>query len=106
LLIAETKYSPEEVPSDAGDEAEPETARTKADILHYLTESFIHLGKAIAAIDSKNSAVKTSPISPLQGTAPTRLSLTVEALIHAFDHYGQMVEYLRMNGIVPPASRS
>jgi len=21
------------------------------------------------------------------------------------DHYGQMVEYLRMNGIVPPASR-
>ena len=24
---------------------------------------------------------------------------------HAFDHYGQMVEYLRMNGIVPPASR-
>jgi hypothetical protein len=25
---------------------------------------------------------------------------------HAFDHYGQMVEYLRMNGIIPPASRS
>jgi hypothetical protein len=24
---------------------------------------------------------------------------------HAFDHYGQMVEYLRMNGIIPPASR-
>jgi len=24
---------------------------------------------------------------------------------HAFDHYGQMVEYLRMNGVVPPASR-
>jgi hypothetical protein len=24
---------------------------------------------------------------------------------HGFDHYGQMVEYLRMNGIVPPASR-
>jgi len=25
---------------------------------------------------------------------------------HAYDHYGQMVEYLRMNGIVPPASRA
>jgi hypothetical protein len=25
--------------------------------------------------------------------------------VHAFDHYGQMVEYLRMNGVVPPASR-
>jgi uncharacterized damage-inducible protein DinB len=96
----------EEVPSGAGDEAGPETVRSKTDILQYLKESFAHLGEAIAAIDSKNSAVKTSPISPLQGTAPTRLSLAVEALIHAFDHYGQMVEYLRMNGIVPPASRS
>jgi hypothetical protein len=33
------------------------------------------------------------------------LALTAEALIHAFNHYGQLVEYLRMNGIVPPASR-
>ena len=28
-----------------------------------------------------------------------------EALIHAYDHYGRTVEYLRMNGVVPPASR-
>ena len=41
----------------------------------------------------------------LKGTQATRLGLTVEALIHAFNHYGQMVEYLRMNGVVPPASR-
>jgi len=27
------------------------------------------------------------------------------ALWHASDHYGQLVEYARMNGIVPPASR-
>jgi uncharacterized damage-inducible protein DinB len=26
-------------------------------------------------------------------------------LWHTMDHYGQMVIYLRMNGIVPPASR-
>jgi uncharacterized damage-inducible protein DinB len=35
----------------------------------------------------------------------TRLHLATFAVAHAFDHYGQMVEYLRMNGIVPPASR-
>jgi hypothetical protein len=35
----------------------------------------------------------------------TRLGLAVEVLLHTFDHYGQLVEYLRMNGIVPPASR-
>lgn len=96
----------EEPPADAGDEAGPETVRTKAEILDYLKASFARLGKAIDAIDDKNATVKTSPISPLQGTTPTRLGLTVEALIHAFDHYGQMVEYLRMNGVVPPASRA
>ena len=36
----------------------------------------------------------------------TRLRLATFAVAHAFDHYGQMVEYLRMNGIVPPASRA
>ena len=95
----------EETPADAGDEAGPEAVRTKAEILDYINSSFAHLGKAIDAIGDKNTAVKPSPISPLPATAATRLALTVEALIHAFDHYGQMVEYLRMNGVVPPASR-
>ena len=38
-----------------------------------------------------------------QNKAP-RLYLATFAVTHANDHYGQMVEYLRMNGIVPPAS--
>jgi uncharacterized damage-inducible protein DinB len=29
----------------------------------------------------------------------------VDVVAHSSNHYGQMVEYLRMNGIVPPASR-
>jgi len=95
----------EEPPTGAGDEMGPETVRTKAEILDYLSGSFAHLGKAIDAIGDKSATVKSSPISPLKGTETTRLALTVEAMIHAFDHYGQMVEYLRMNGVVPPASR-
>ena len=95
----------EEPPADAGDEQGPETVRTKAELLDYLKGSFAHLGKAIDAVGDQNIAIKSSPISPLSATAATRLGLTVEALIHAFDHYGQMVEYLRMNGVVPPASR-
>jgi hypothetical protein len=35
----------------------------------------------------------------------TRLVLLIDALLHSSNHYGQMVEYLRMNRIVPPASR-
>jgi uncharacterized damage-inducible protein DinB len=95
----------EEPPADAGDENGPETVRTKAEILDYLNSSFAHLGRAIDAIGEPNASVKASPISPLPASKTTRLALTVEALIHAFDHYGQMVEYLRMNGVVPPASR-
>lgn len=95
----------EEPPVDAGDEQGPETVRTKAEILDYLNASFAHLAKAIDAIGDQNATVKPSPISPLKGPQTTRLALTVESLIHAFNHYGQMVEYLRMNGIVPPASR-
>ena len=95
----------EEPPAGAGDELGPENVRTKAEILDYLNGSFEHLARAIDAIDEKNATVKSSPISPLKGAETTRLALTVEAMIHAFDHYGQMVEYLRMNGVVPPASR-
>jgi uncharacterized damage-inducible protein DinB len=92
-------------PPDAGDEAGPETVRTKDEVLRYLRGSFTALGNAIAAIDDHTIAVRSSPISPLQGGSATRLALIVEALIHSFDHYGQMVVYLRLNGVVPPASR-
>ena len=92
-------------PADAGDEAGPDTVRTKDEVLGYLRGSFLALGNAIAAIGDRGLAVRSSPISPLQGASATRLALVVEALIHSFDHYGQMVVYLRMNGVVPPASR-
>jgi hypothetical protein len=95
----------EEAPADAGDEVGPETVRTKAEIIEYLKDSFAHLDKAVAAIGDARVPVRSSPISPLRATQVTRIALIVEALVHSFDHYGQMVEYLRMNGVVPPASR-
>ncbi len=95
----------EEPPADAGDELGPEAVRTKDEILRYLKGSFAYLDKAIEAIGQKNTPVKSSPISPLKSAQATRLALVVESILHAFDHYGQMVEYLRMNGVVPPASR-
>ena len=95
----------EQPPVDAGDELGPETVRTKPEILDYLKSSFAHLAEAIDAIGDTSKALKPSPISPLPATVATCLSLTAEALIHAFDHYGQMVEYLHMNGVVPPRSR-
>ncbi|HEX6503062.1 MAG TPA: DinB family protein [Terriglobales bacterium] len=95
----------EEAPADAGDETGPESVRTKAEILTYLKGSFVHLDKAIEAIGETNVPVNASPISPLKRGEVTRSALIAESWLHAYDHYGQMVEYLRMNGVVPPGSR-
>lgn len=92
-------------PPDAGDELGPESVRTKDEILAYLKGSFARLNEAIEAIGQADTPVKASPISPLKRDEVTRSGLIVESLAHAYDHYGQMVEYLRMNGVVPPASR-
>ena len=95
----------EQPPADAGDELGPETVRTKAEILNYLDGSFAQLYRATEAIGQMIPSVNASPISPLKQGEITRSALIVESLMHAYDHYGQMVEYLRMNGVVPPASR-
>lgn len=95
----------EEPPADAGDELGPETVRTKPEILAYLKDSFAHLARAVEAIGQPNTTANPSPISPLKRGEVTRSALIVESLFHAADHYGQIVEYLRMNGVVPPASR-
>lgn len=92
-------------PSDAGDEEGPDSVVTKQQHITYLEGSFDALERAIDAIGNRRVPVHSSPISPFQGATATRLSLIAESLIHSYDHYGQMVEYLRMNGVVPPASR-
>ena len=89
----------------AGDELGPDSVVTKAQHVAYLAGSFDALDKAIDAIGDRRVPVVSSPISPFQAGTATRLALIAESLMHAADHYGQIVEYLRMNGIVPPASR-
>ncbi len=92
-------------PDDAGDEEGPDSVVTKQQHIAYLKGSFDALEKAIDVIGDRRVPVRSSPISPFQGGTATRLSLITESLMHSYDHYGQMVEYLRMNGVVPPASR-
>ncbi len=93
----------EKPPVDIGDESGPASVTTKADILKYLSDSFAYVHKAIQTINDKN-LVQTVK-SPFGEGKVTRLGLATSVAWHGFDHYGQMVEYLRMNGIVPPASR-
>lgn len=93
----------EKPPADIGDEAGPSSVKTKAEILAYLKESFVYVHKAIQTVNEKN-LVETVR-SPFGEGRVSRLGLATSVAAHGFDHYGQMVEYLRMNGIVPPASR-
>lgn len=80
----------------------PDNIRTKDQILSYLKDSFALGHKALAALTVENAVVPLarSPIPFMK----TRLDLAIFSLAHAADHYGQMIEYLRMNGIPPPAS--
>jgi uncharacterized damage-inducible protein DinB len=93
----------EKVPVDVGDESGPASVKTKAEILTYLKDSFVYVHKAIATVNDKNLVEPLK--SPFGEGSVTRLGLATSVTAHGFDHYGQMVEYLRMNGIVPPASR-
>jgi hypothetical protein len=81
----------------------PDTLRTKAQIVQYLKDSFSLGHKALATITTEN-ALSPVPHPPIP-SMNTRLALATFVLGHTNDHYGQMVEYLRMNGIVPPASQ-
>ncbi len=93
----------EKVPADVGGENGPASLKTKSEIMDYLKASWAYVHKAVQTIDEKNLV---QPIkSPFGEGKVTRLSLATAACSHAYDHYGQMVEYLRMNGIIPPASR-
>lgn len=81
----------------------PANIKSKADIMKFLNDSFVYAHKAMNSITEANVL---EPIKAPSGpNTTTRLGLAVGLIKHPLDHYGQMVEYLRMNGIVPPASR-
>jgi hypothetical protein len=81
-----------------------EHLQTKEQIVQYLKDSFTMGHKAMAALNDSNALTPLDkPPIPIP-SLNTRLALATFSLSHASDHYGQMVEYLRMNGIVPPAS--
>jgi uncharacterized damage-inducible protein DinB len=90
----------DKLPDNLKDGNGPEDVKTKAEILKFLRNSFA-LGHKAAATLTPENMLQTPGHSK-----STRLRLATFGVAHAFNHYGQMVEYLRMNGIVPPASRT
>ena len=90
-------------PIESKEDNGPSSLKTKAEIIKYLKDSFALGHKAAHSITAENAAAQVP--SPFGQGQTTKLFCATFAVAHAFDHYGQMVEYLRMNGIIPPASR-
>ncbi len=90
-------------PIESKEDNGPSELKTKAEIVKYLKDSFALGHKAAKSITAENAAALVPSLFG-QGQT-TKLFCATFAVAHGFDHYGQMVEYLRMNGIIPPASR-
>jgi hypothetical protein len=70
----------------------------KDQIVAALQGSFDFVHKSIATLTTANA------FESVRGPM-TRATMAAYVAVHANDEYGQMVEYLRMNGMVPPASQ-
>ncbi len=79
----------------------PATIRTKEQVLEYLAGAIAYSRKAIASLDERN---QFDPLRTYFGSQP-RVEVAAGLIYHSYNHYGQMVVYARMNGVVPPASR-
>ncbi len=87
---------------DMDNESGPDGIRTKPQVVEYLKGSFEALHKSVGTIGQANVV---EPVRSPSAWQKTRLSFALDAVAHSFDHYGQLVEYLRMNGIIPPDSQ-
>ena len=80
--------------------------RTKPEIVSYVRTAFAYMRRAATAIDDGNAMVPKGESVPYGPANDSRLRVAIALIGHTNDHYGQLVEYLRMNGIIPPASRT
>ena len=74
-----------------------EKLTSKAEIIQAFKDSLTQAHTFLDGTTAQNAFVMTAN--------GTRGGMAAFGIAHMMDHYGQLVVYLRMNGIVPPASR-
>ena len=67
-------------------------------MIKFLRDSFIYLHRSVGTMNEQNLMEQ---IDYPGGGRVARLSVVTAAISHPWDIYGQMIEYLRMNGIDP-----
>ncbi len=83
------------------DHAKLEALKNKDELVQALKDSYAYAQKSIDTMTPQNAFME---VGSGEGKM-SRAGLAAFSMAHSMDHYGQMVEYLRMNGIIPPASR-
>ncbi|HTM04151.1 MAG TPA: DinB family protein [Vicinamibacterales bacterium] len=78
----------------------PDAVRGKDAIVAYLESSMAYARRAMISLTERNAL---DPLKTCFGMQP-RVQVAAGIVYHSYDHYGQMVVYARMNGVVPPAS--
>jgi uncharacterized damage-inducible protein DinB len=89
-------------PPEGCDKRGASNAKSKKELLIYLRDSYAAIRNSLAALTPQN---QFDPIEGPYAGPNTRLGIAAAVLWHNADHYGQMTLYLRLNGLVPPASR-
>jgi len=89
-------------PPDDCEKGGHDPARTKAELIKYLKDSFDYSNGVVATLTAKNALDR---VEGVYAGPNSKLGISVIAVWHITDHYGQLVEYLRLNGIVPPMTQ-
>jgi uncharacterized damage-inducible protein DinB len=86
-------------PPDDCEKGGHDPAKSKAELIKYLKDSFDYSDRVLATLTAANSLDR---VEGRYAGPSTKLGISVVAVWHITDHYGQLIEYLRLNGIVPP----
>ncbi len=80
-----------------------QTAKTKADIIAALKTAFAYCDAIYAGM---TDAKAMEMIPAFGGMKASRLSMLDFNVAHTMEHYGNLVTYMRIQGIVPPSSEA
>ena len=89
-------------PPDDCEKGGHDAAKKKPELIKYLKDSFDYSNRVLAKLTAQNALDR---VEGRYAGPNTKLGIAVVAVWHITDHYGQIVEYLRMNSIVPPQTQ-
>jgi hypothetical protein len=77
------------------------TVTEKSAVIAALRESFAYCDKILGGLTDRSGA----EVVAFPGGALSRLSIIGVNTAHNFEHYGNLITYLRLKGLVPPSSQ-